>query len=231
MDVVGRLRRRPHRELAVRAEVGDRGVLLEREMRRPLVEEEVVVDAVGDGESLLGVAELHRDELVEVAAIAVVVDPRLGTRDRVVDRAERRQGLVLHLDGFKGVEGGVLVDRRHGRDGIPDVADPVGGERVLVLRDRQDPEGDRQIAAGCHRDHTGRRESLRRVDTDEPRVGDRRAEQLAVEHPRQEQVVGELRLPRHLRGRVDLRIRPADDASSRSHLDTGRSPDSSKSVP
>ena len=125
VHVVRRLGRRPERQLSVGAEVGDRGVLLERQVRVALVEEEVLVHAVGAREPLLRVAELHRHELVDVGLVAVVVDRRLGRREAVVDRADRRQRLVVHGDEVQRLEGGVLVHRRDGGDRVADEADAI----------------------------------------------------------------------------------------------------------
>ncbi len=53
-------------------------VLLHGEVGVPLVEERVLEDLVGRGEAAVQVAEGHRDRLVDVAVVAVVVNPRLG---------------------------------------------------------------------------------------------------------------------------------------------------------
>jgi hypothetical protein len=59
------------------------------------------------------------------------------------DRPDRRKGFVLDLDRLEGFRRDIFIDRRHGRDRVADEADPVETERVLVLGDREDAEGDR----------------------------------------------------------------------------------------
>ena len=212
VHVVRRLRRGPERELPVGTEVGDRSVLLEGEMGVAFVEVDVVVDAVRPGETLVEVAELHRDELVDVSGVAVVVNGHGRRGEPLVDRADRRERLVLDPDEIERVERRVLADGGDRRDRIADVAHAVLAERVLVLRDGQDAEGDGQVLSRRHHDDAGRGERRRDVDREDPRVRDLRAQELAVQHPRQHQVVGELRLPGDLRRAIDLRERTADDA-------------------
>ncbi len=55
-------------------------MLLHREMRAPLIEEEVLAHEIGVGQRLVDVAELEADRLVQVPLGAVVVDPRLSDR-------------------------------------------------------------------------------------------------------------------------------------------------------
>ena len=100
---------------------------------------------------------------MEVAFVAVVVDPRLGTGDRLFDRPDRRQGGVLDVDCSERVESGVFVDRRHRGDRVPDVSDFVERQRVLVLGNRKDAERDREVASGRHRDHSRHREGPRGI--------------------------------------------------------------------
>src|SRR5213079_414431 len=77
MHVVGRLRRRPERELLIRRPQRDGGMLLHREVRTPFEEEEILPHHVALGDASVGIAELQIDEFVEVAAVAVVVNARL----------------------------------------------------------------------------------------------------------------------------------------------------------
>ena len=218
MHVVRRLRRGPERQLAVGAEVGDRGVLLQRAgaccPRRRRGPRRRGRRAAKPSSR---VAELQRDELVDVAGVAVVVDRRARPA-RGRPRSSRSDGSGSYSTSIEieRVEGRVLVDRRDGRDRIADEAHAVGAERVLVLRDGKDAERDRQVLARRDRDDAGRGERLRDVDRDDARVRDLRAQQLAVQHPRQHQVVGELRLARcTFAGAVDLRVGAADDAGLR----------------
>ena len=98
VHVVRRLRARPQHELAVRILRRDGRVLLDRQVRVALIEERVLEDAIRVGERLLDVAEAERHGLVDVAAIAVLVNPRLVVREAVVGIAERAQRLVLDVD-------------------------------------------------------------------------------------------------------------------------------------
>jgi hypothetical protein len=82
---------------------------------------------------------------------------------------------------------------------------------VLVLTDGEDTVRDRQIFSGEYGDDAGKLKSLRRVDLFNERVRLRRAQHLAVEHPRQRDVVREQGLPRTLRARVHLAEGLTDD--------------------
>ena len=222
VDVMRRLGRGPERELPVGTEIRQRRVLLERQVRVPFVEEEIVVDLLGARETHVRVAELHRDELVKVAGVAVVVDPRSGIGHGVLDRGDRTERLVLDHDRVERVEGGVLVHGRDGGDRVADETHRVGRERVLVLGDRQDAEGDRQIAARRRGDDAGPLQRFRHVHAQEARVRKLRAQDLAVQHPRKKEIVRELRLPRHLRRRVHLRVGTAHHASLRTFAHASR---------
>src|SRR5439155_420565 len=79
---MGRLGRGPQRQLAVRRPHGDGGMLLHRQVCTALEEEQVFPDQVRLGDPRINVAEFEVDQLVEIAAVAVVVDARLGMRDR-----------------------------------------------------------------------------------------------------------------------------------------------------
>ena len=212
VHVVRRLRRRPESQLPVRAEIGERRVLLEGQVRAALVEVQVVVNAVGAREALCRVAELHRDELVDVAGVAVVVDRRRRGREAVLDRADRRQRFVPNIDEVERVEGGVLADGRDRGDRVAHEANAIRAERVLVLRHRQNAERNRKVPSGGDGDDARGGQRPRDVDREDAGVGDLRAQELAMEHPGQHDVVGEFRLPRHLRRGVHLGVGASDDA-------------------
>ena len=212
VHIVRRLRARPDRDLAVGIDHADGGVLLHREVRAAFVIEGVLEDPVRLAESTLDVAELERDFLVDVPLVAVVVDAGRRLPNRLLDRQDRVERLVLDLDGVHGVERRVLVDRRDGGDRIADQADLVQAQRVLVLADRQDPEGDRQVLPGEDRENPRHLRGLRGVDADDARVRDRRSVQLAKQHPGQDDVVGELRHPGALGEAVHLSDGGADHA-------------------
>ena len=151
---------------------------------------------------------------MDVAGVAVVVDRRFRGGEPVVDRPDRRQRLVPNVDEVERVERRVLVDRRYGGDRVADEAHAVRAERVLVLGDRENPERDRKVLARGDGHDARSRQRPRNVDRDDACVRDLRAQQLAVQHPRQHHVVGELRLARHLGRGVHLGVRAADDAGA-----------------
>src|SRR3989338_4055224 len=95
MEIVRVLRGTPQRQLAVGAELGDAGVLSQGKMRAPLVERNVFADEVGLGEARLDIAELVGLPPVDVAVFSVVMDARLGSIERLFNRADRFQRLVL----------------------------------------------------------------------------------------------------------------------------------------
>ena len=129
---------------------------------------------------------------MDVAGVAVVVDARLGMGEAVFRRAERAQRLVLDVDEVERLERRQLVAGDHGGDRIADEAHAVDRQRVLVLADRQDAVRDREVLAGQHEVHArGAPRRARDVDPHDARVRQRRAQQLAVHHPRQHHIVGE----------------------------------------
>ena len=211
VDVVRHLGARPERELAVGVDRRERGMLLDREMRVALEEEQVLENVVRPAKSFVDVAELERLQPVDVAALAVVVDARALGRERLFRRRDRRERPVLHVDQVERFERGELVLRDNRRHRVADVAHAVRGERVFVLRHRQDAERDRELLPCQDQMHAWHRGGAGDVDRLDRGVRDRRARELAVEHARQRDVVGEARLPGDLRAAVDAAARLADD--------------------
>ena len=208
MHVVGRLRRAPKGDLPVRGgrPVRDGGVLLHRQVRAPVEEEEVLAHQVRVGEPGLDVAELQVDQLLQVALVAVLVDAGLGVRHGVFSIGDGAEPLVLDGDQIQCRCGGLLTRRRDGRDRIAYEAHLVERQRVLVLAHGEDAKGDRQVFPREHRFHTREGRRLRHVDADDAGVRVRAAEQLRVQHPGQEKIVCELRDPGDLGGRIDLAV-------------------------
>ena len=180
VDVVRRLGRRPQRELPVRAQRRQRRVLLHGQVRVAFEEERVLAEVVGLGEAGLDVPEVERHLLVHVAARAVVVDAGVGPAERLVDRHDRRQHLVVDLDELQRLLRRLLVERGHRRHRVADEAHLVQGERVLVLAHRQDAEGDRELGPDERRRDTPVRGGPRHVDAPDSRVRVRRAQETRV---------------------------------------------------
>ncbi len=143
MHVVDDLRRRPQRHLAI--DIGrDRAVLLHRKVRVALEEEDVLADVVGAREATIDIAELERDQLVDVVGPAVVLDSLVLRRSQsFLDRHHRLEHLVLDGDGIARRRSDLLICGGHGRNGVSDVSHLFVLERSLVLRHRQDAELDR----------------------------------------------------------------------------------------
>ena len=98
MQVVRRLGARVDDQLAVRILHADRRVLLERQVGVALEEKQVVEDVIRAGDRRVHVAKLQRDDFVDVALVAVLVDPRRRMGQRLLGRRDRAQRLVLDLD-------------------------------------------------------------------------------------------------------------------------------------
>ena len=167
VHVMRRLGAAPQRELAVGGPLRHGRVLLHRQVGVALVEEQVLAHQVSPREARLHVAELEVNELVEVAAVAVVVDAGLGVGDGVLGVGDGAQRLVLDGHEVERRSRDVFVHGRHGRDRIADEPDLVRRERVLVLAHREDAEGDREVFPGQHGFHPGEPRGLRRVDADD----------------------------------------------------------------
>ena len=153
VDVMRRLRRGPERQLAVGGPHRDGRVLFHRQVRIAFEEEQILPHEIGCRDAVLDVAELEVDQLVEIAAIGVVVNLRLGMRDRGFGRVEGLERLVDHLDEIERGGRCLFGGRSHGSDRIADKPDLVETERVLVLGDGQNPERNRQIGSRQYRLH------------------------------------------------------------------------------
>ena len=211
VDVVRRLRRRVDGHAVVVLGHRYRRVLLHRQVGVAVVEEDVLEDLVGRREPGLQVAELQRHPLVDVAAVAVVVDARLGGGERLLDRGDGGERLVLDAHGERRLPGGVLGRRRHRHHRVADEADALGAEGVLVLRHRQDAEGDGEVFAGEEAEHSRHLLRGREVDAREPRVRHGRAHQAQKAHAGEEEVVGEFGDAGHLSPPVHATERLADE--------------------
>jgi len=141
--VVRCLRARPESQLAVGVERRQGSVLLDRQMGVAFKEEGVIEDLVGLLQRFLDVAEREGDALVDVAFLAVLVDPWAGVPQGFFGRSDGPQRFVVDFDQFQGFLCDPLVPGDHRGDRVADVAHAFAAERFLVLADRQDPELDR----------------------------------------------------------------------------------------
>ena len=153
VHVVRRLGGAPQRELAVRRPIGERRVLLHREMGVALVEEEVFPHMIRLGKAALHVAELEIDGLVQVPFGAVVVDPWLRRGQSLLRRRDGSEFLVLHVYEVERDRRDLFAHRRDRRHGVADEPSPVRRQRVLVLAHGQDSEWRRKIPSREHRLH------------------------------------------------------------------------------
>ena len=212
VDIVRRLGRGPERELPVRRPLGDRRMLLHRQVRVSLEEEHVLADEVGLAETLLHVAELERDQLVDVVPVPVLVDTVGARPERRLDGHQRIERLVLDVDHPRGGFGGLFVHGGDGRHRVSHEAHLLHAERLFVLAHRHDPEPDwRKVPARDDRVHAGQGRRARRVDPTDQGMRALRPEELRVRHAREDDVVGEARLACHLRPGIDLGQPVPDD--------------------
>ena len=122
--------------------------------------------------------------------------------------------MFFHAPVYRHLVGRIL-ELHGGHDeghGITDEADLVHGQRVLVLAHGQDAERDGQLGADQRGHHAWVRGRLRDVDAADARVRVRRAQHLREQHAREDEVVGEHGLPRHLGVGVHLGQVLPDDA-------------------
>ena len=211
MDVVRRLRGRPQGELAVGSPVRHRRVLLHGQVGVPLEEEHVLANEVRAAERRLHVTELERHRLVDVGAVAVLVDAHVRIGQRLLDGHEGLERLVFDVDEPGRPLRRLLVDRGHCRHRVPDHPDLVHAQRFLVLGDGKNAEfHPRQVVPGDDGVDTGQRPGAHGVDALDEGVRVRASQQLGVGHAGQDEIVGEPGLARDLGPRVDLGQRLAD---------------------
>ena len=194
---VGRLAGDPARQLPGHlVHVGHGAARLHRRRVRPGVEElRAGDDDVGPAEHRVaggGVARLPVEDVVVGLAVDVGADDgRVGV-ERLPGVDHRREELVVDGDQLEGVAGGVAVLGHHEGHLLALEADLVGGQhRLHVARHRRHPgqvEG-LQRGAGDHRLDLGVGLGGRRVDRHDAGVGVGAAQDGAVEHAGQGDVV------------------------------------------
>ena len=152
-------------------------------------------DDVGGGEGGVGgllVADLPVEHHVVVLVDLVVPDERGVLGQALLRVDDHRQLLVLDHDRLAGILGDVRVVGDDGGDLLALEADLVRGEhRLGVVGQGRHP---RQVAGGHrltreHQSHTGHVPGCGGVDRLDAGVGDGGAEDLHVEHPREDHVV------------------------------------------
>jgi len=79
------------------------------------LEEEILAHVLAGGESLFDVPELEVDQLVQIARVAIVVNQRVGRRDRLFGGADLFQRLVRDVDQVEGGGRDLLAHRGDGR--------------------------------------------------------------------------------------------------------------------
>ena len=114
------------------------------------------------------------------------------------------------VDEPEGADRGVLVDRGHRRDPVPDVPDSVHAERVFIRSPRDDAVRGRHISPRYHAVHSVQRFGRVSVDRYDASVWVRAAENLAVQHAGEHQIVGVERSTRRLVEPLDLPHGSAD---------------------
>ena len=151
-------------------------------------------------------------------AAGLIDDRRVG-RQRLLDRPDDLELLVVDLDALEGRCGGGLVFRC-------DCGDRLAGKPHTVDRHHR-PVADGvtpvgidvgEVSCGQDADDAGHSLRVARVDGRDPPVGVGRAQDLSVQHARHEDVTGELRLATQLLVGVAARDRLPDRAWADLHF-------------
>ena len=184
------------RELARhRVHVGDRAARLHRRRVRPRVEHLLLDDHVGARERGLGgggVAGLPVEDVVVGLALLVVADDRRVGVERPLGVHHGSDHLVLDVDQLERVARRVAVVGDDERDLLALEAHLVGGEHGLrVVRHRRHPRQPERLehGAGDDRVHLRVRLGGGGVDRHDPGVRVRAAQDRAVQHAGQVDVV------------------------------------------
>ena len=193
---------------------------LDRRVSRPLEEVVVLGDEVRLGEASVDVAELQFDHFGHIPAppgLAWFVNVRTGRRRDGFVRVEVLGKLLVgHVYQVERGDGRVLVDRCDRCNTVSDVAHLVHAERVLVGRPGDDAVRRGHVAAVDDPVDALQRLGARRVDRHDARVRVGAPQDLAVEHPRERDVVGVAGAAGRLGQPVDLPHGAADGVQGRS---------------
>ena len=115
----------------------------------------------------------------------VLPDRRCIVGQRILRRAQRRQGIVIDLDQFRRFQGGRLGFGDDEGDGFAGEAHPALGQRILRGIDdgaMQFAVRQRLVRAGRQGAHAGRAQVRRRIDRQHARNGQRRRRVDFAEH-------------------------------------------------
>ena len=186
----------------LRVEVGDHPARLERRRMAAGIDDVPLDDHVGLGERLvrrrLVTGLPQRAGQVVGLTLLVVADQRGVGIERLARVHQRRQRLVLDVDQGQRIAGDVLVGGDHERHLLALEADLVAGQhRLGVVGDRRHPRQPERLQV-LRRDHGGdprMRERGRGVDRDDLRVRIGTAQDRAVHHPGQADVIEVVALP------------------------------------
>jgi hypothetical protein len=184
------------RELAVdRVVVGDRAAGLHRRRVRARIHHVLGGDHVRAREDRLGrlpVAGLPVEDVVVGPALDLVAHQRRVRVERPAGLDHRRQHLVVDVDQLERVARGVPVVGDDKGDLLALEAHLVGGEHRLHVRGQRRRPGEverLEVLAGDDRVHLRVRERLGGVDRHQAGVRHRRAQDRAVQHAGQHDVV------------------------------------------
>jgi hypothetical protein len=180
----------------LRVEVGDHAARLQRGRVTARVDDVARHDGVRLGEDAVGgvlVARLpgRAGQVVDLALLVVADQRRVGV-ERAAGVDDRGQRVVLDVDELERVARRVLVRGDDERDLLALEADLVAGEhRLRVVGDRRHPrQAERlEVLRRDDRRDVGVRERARGVDGDDARVRVRAAQDRAVDHAGQADVV------------------------------------------
>src|SRR6266852_1854753 len=149
---------------------------------------------------------------MDVPLFAVIVDPWLRSRQSFLGIGYRLKDFIIDIDQVESLKRRQLLARDDGSDWISDVPHAVDTKGLLVLADGKNPVLDGNVFPRQHQVHSRVSDGARRVDFSDARMRMGRPQQFRVRHTRQENVVGEARLARHLRARIDSAPRDTDYA-------------------
>ena len=128
------------------------------------VEENIFANEIGFGESFVGLAQFRRDFLLNVTAVAVLVNARLINHHSFFNRRDCLERLVHDFNQIHRVKSDVLIDCCDCRDRIADEAHLVEAECMSILANRKNAVGNRQVFTGDNGQDTWQGQRFRYID-------------------------------------------------------------------